>query len=369
MDCRAVRSAAAAIHAKTLIRGLWPATELVIPPHRHRPTASAETHCGSRVTARFEAGFERASHRSTFQKRSRRGTAVKVLVAGATGYLGRHVAPDLKARGHAVRALVRDPDRLGPLRDTVDEVITADATDVHALDGCCDGVDVLVSTVGLVGRPARLSCWDVDYGANLNLLREAQRARVHKFVYVSVVHAPALEDLALVRAKRAFENELRASGMGHTILYPNGYFSDMEDYLRMARRGRAFVFGKGGFREGGAGKGGFSINPIAGEDVAAALADAVSTDERSIELGGPEVLTHEQIARAAFEALGRRARITHLPPSALKFGLMLLRRFTPVRIHAVLEFPLTVLTHDVIAPTKGRRRLADHFRAEAEARP
>jgi len=301
---------------------------------------------------------------------------VKVLVAGATGYLGRHVVPDLKERGHAVRALVRDPDRLGPLRDTVDEVITADATDVHALAGCCDGVDVLVSTVGLVGKPARLSCWDVDYGANLNLLREAQRARVHKFVYVSVVHAPALEDLALVRAKRAFENELRASGMAHTILYPNGYFSDMEDYLRMARRGRAFVFGKGGFGEGGLGKGGFGkggfgINPIAGEDVAAALADAVNTDEPSIELGGPEVLTHEQIARAAFEALGRPARITHLPPSALKFGLMLLRRFTPVRVHAVLEFPLTVLTHDVIAPTNGRHRLADHFRAEveAEARP
>ncbi|MFI6565946.1 SDR family oxidoreductase [Streptomyces sp. NPDC050534] len=280
-------------------------------------------------------------------------------MAGATGHLGRHVVPDLKARGHVVRALVRDPDRLGPLRDTVDEVITADATDVHALAGCCDGIDVLVSTVGLVGKPARLSCWDVDYGANLNLLREAERAGVQKFVYVSVVHAPALEDLALVRAKRAFENELRASGMRHTILYPNGYFSDMEDYLRMARRGRAFVFGKGGF----------DINPIAGEDVAAALADAVSTGERSIELGGPEVLTHEQIARAAFEALGRPARITHLPPSALKFGLMLLRRFTPVRIHAVLEFPLTVLTHDVIAPTNGRRRLADHFRTEAEARP
>jgi uncharacterized protein YbjT (DUF2867 family) len=284
---------------------------------------------------------------------------VKVLVAGATGYLGKHVAQELNGRGHSVRALVRNPDRLGPLRDVVDEVITADATDAPGLAGCCDGVDVLVSTVGLVGKPAGPTCWDVDYGANLNLLREAQRARVHKFVYVSVVHAPALENLALVQAKRAFEKELRASGMEHTILYPNGYFSDMEDYLRMARRGRAFVFGKGGFR----------INPIAGEDVATALADAVSTDEQDIELGGPEVLTHDQIARAAFQALGRPARITRLPLPALKFGLTLLRRLTPVRVHGVLEFPLTVLAHDVIAPAHGRRRLADHFRSEAEALP
>ncbi|MFG2793810.1 SDR family oxidoreductase [Streptomyces sp. NPDC048419] len=284
---------------------------------------------------------------------------MKVLVAGATGYLGKHVVQELNVRGHSVRALVRNPDRLGPLRDVVDEVITADATDSQGLAGCCDGVDILVSTVGLVGKPAGPTCWDVDYGANLNLLREAQRARVHKFVYVSVVHAPALENLALVQAKRAFEKELRASGMEHTILYPNGYFSDMEDYLRMARRGRAFVFGKGGFR----------INPIAGEDVAAALADAVSTDEQDIELGGPEVLTHEQIARAAFQALGGPARITRLPLPALKIGLTLLRRLTPLRVHGVLEFPLTVLAHDVIAPAHGRRRLADHFRSEAEARP
>lgn len=280
-------------------------------------------------------------------------------MAGATGYLGRHVVPDLKARGHSVRALVRNPDRLGPLREVVDKVITADATDAHALADCCDGVDAVVSTVGLVGKPAGLTCWDVDYGANLNLLREAQRAGVHKFVYVSVVHAPALENLALVRAKRAFEKELRASGMEHTVLYPNGYFSDMEDYFRMARRGRAFVFGKGDFR----------INPIAGEDVAAALADAVGTDERDIELGGPDVLTHEEIVRAAFQALDRPVRITHLPLSALKLGLMLLRRLTPVRIHGVLEFPLTVLAHDVIAPAYGRRRLADHFLGEAEAQP
>ncbi|MGW4568983.1 SDR family oxidoreductase [Streptomyces sp. NPDC004561] len=284
---------------------------------------------------------------------------MKVLVAGATGYLGTRVVPDLKERGHVVRALVRNPDRLGPLRGLVDEVITADATDVHALAGCCEGVDVVVSTIGLVGRPAKLTCWDVDYGANLNLLREAQRAHVDKFVYVSVVHAPGLEKVALVQAKRAFEKELQVSGMGHTILYPNGYFSDMEDYLRMARKGRAFVFGRGGLR----------INPIAGEDVAATLADAVTGDDRVIELGGPELLTHEQIARAAFQALDRPARITHLPLGMLKIGLMLLRRLTPVRIHGVLEFPLTVLTQDVIAPTVGRRRLADHFRGEAEPRP
>lgn len=124
--------------------------------------------------------------------------------------------------------------------------------------GCCDGIDAVVSAVGLVGKGGRQTCWDVDYGANRNLLGEAGRAGVGRFVYTSVVRAPALEKLQLVRAKRAFEQDLRSSGMAHTILYPNGYFSDFDAYLDMARKGRVYLFGDGNFR----------INPIDGADVA-----------------------------------------------------------------------------------------------------
>lgn len=124
--------------------------------------------------------------------------------------------------------------------------------------GCCDGIDAVVSAVGLVGKGGRQTCWDVDYGANRNLLGGAGRAGVGRFVYTSVVRAPALEKLQLVRAKRAFERDLRGSGMAHTILYPNGYFSDFDAYLDMARKGRVYLFGDGNFR----------INPIDGADVA-----------------------------------------------------------------------------------------------------
>jgi uncharacterized protein YbjT (DUF2867 family) len=88
----------------------------------------------------------------------------------------------------------------------------------------------------------------VDYAANRNLLEEAVRAGVGKFVYTSVVRGPALEKLQLVRAKRAFEAELRGSGMASTILLPNGYFSDFDAYLEMARNGRVYLFGDLSFR-------------------------------------------------------------------------------------------------------------------------
>lgn len=284
---------------------------------------------------------------------------MKVLVAGSTGNLGRHIVRELKRRGHHVRALARDAARLAPVRDAVDDVFTADATDRAALAGCCDGVDAVVSAIGLVGKRSRQTCWDVDYGANRNLLEEAGRAGTGTFIYSSVVHSPALEKLELVRAKRAFEQDLRDSGMAYTILFPNGFFSDFDAYLDMARKGRVYVFGDGRFR----------INPVDVADVAVAAADALTTDAGEVEVGGPDILTHEQIAEEAFHALGTPPRITHIPAGLLTSGLALTRRLTPLRVHGVMEFPLTVLTHDVISPATGQRQLADHYRQAATSGP
>jgi uncharacterized protein YbjT (DUF2867 family) len=282
---------------------------------------------------------------------------MKVLVAGSTGYLGQHVVSELHARGYRIRALVRSPAKLDPVRDAVDEIHQADATDPDALAGCCDGVDALFSSIGLMGTSSKFTCWEVDYGANRNLLEEARRAGVKKFIYTSVVRAPGLEKLELVRAKRAFEGELERSAISHTILYPNGFFSDMDQFLTMARKGRAYVFGTGSFR----------INPIDGADVARAAAGALAGEAVAVELGGPDILTHEQIAQEAFRAVGKPACITHVPLSPVKAGLVVLRRLTPLRTHQLIEFPLTVLTHDVLAPTAGRHRLAEYFRQAASS--
>jgi uncharacterized protein YbjT (DUF2867 family) len=123
----------------------------------------------------------------------------------------------------------------------------------------------------------------------------------------------------------------------------------------MARKGRAYLFGNGSLR----------INPIDGTDVAAAAADALARDEEAIDLGGPEILTHEQVAQQAFRAVGKPPRITHIPMWSVKAGLVLLRRLTPLRTHQLIEFPLTVLTRDVIAPATGRHHLAEYFQQVA----
>jgi len=101
-------------------------------------------------------------------KSQKDGPAKRVLVAGATGYLGGFVARELATRGYSVRALVRFPKKLDHLRTSLDEVAEAEVTQPETLDHVCDGIDVggpqvvtrnQAASLGFeaLGRPARIS--------------------------------------------------------------------------------------------------------------------------------------------------------------------------------------------------------------------
>jgi uncharacterized protein YbjT (DUF2867 family) len=101
-----------------------------------------------------------------------------VLVAGATGYRGGEVVKVLHGAGHRVRALARDPKRLGELRDLCDDVFVAEVTQPDTLTGICDGVDAVFTSVGVRTMKRKPTFWDVDCQGNLNLLEQARIARV-----------------------------------------------------------------------------------------------------------------------------------------------------------------------------------------------
>lgn len=274
----------------------------------------------------------------------------RVLVAGATGYLGGFVVRVLKDRGYSVRALVRSLRKAGGLPDIADEVVVGQVTQPETLEGVCDDIDVVFSSVGITRQKDGLSFHDVDYRGNLNLLHAAQRAGVKRFVYVSVFGGPGLRHLDIVDAHEAFVDELRASGIDFTVLRPTGYFSDMGELLTMARKGRVWLIGDGTNR----------VNPIHGADLAVACADAVDGGASEIDIGGPEVMTWHEAAEMAFEAVGRPAKITHVPERLMWFLVRLVRL---VNRHQgeLLAFFTTAATTNVSAPAAGSHTLAHHF--------
>jgi uncharacterized protein YbjT (DUF2867 family) len=188
----------------------------------------------------------------------------RVLVAGATGYLGGFVAREFKARGYFVRVLVRAPEKLGPLSGLVDEVVQGEVTNPMTLKGVCDGMDMVFSSVGITRQRDGLTFEDVDYRGNLNILKTALWSKAQKFIYVSVLDGPNLLHLEIVKAHEKFVSALRASGMDHCVIRPTGFFSDMEEYVKMARKGRVYLFGSGKNR----------INPIHGADLAVTCVEA-----------------------------------------------------------------------------------------------
>ena len=156
----------------------------------------------------------------------------------------------------------------------------------------------------------------------------------------------------MVKAKECFVEDLKASGIESTIIRPNGFFSDMLEYLKMAKKGKGYVFGSGENR----------INPIHGQDLAEICVKNASGMLKEIHVGGPDVLTHNQILTIAFEALKKQTKISKIPMWIRNFLLAMLRLFTKEKIFGPIEFFMTVLATDLVAPAHGQHHSKDFFK-------
>lgn len=285
----------------------------------------------------------------------------KVLVAGATGQLGRYVCRESKRRGYWVRALVRDEKKLGDVRDAVDDVFVGDLTRPETLKGACEGVQVVFSAAAspltLNFAEGRATHQRVDYLGNKNLLAEAVAVGVEKFVYVSVFGAEDHRGLAYVDAHEELVGELKECGLKYAVVRPTGFFSAMAEILKMAGRGPVLSIGRGGSR----------TNPIHEADLAVVCVDAVEGDAREIEAGGPETYTRREITELAFEALGKKPRLIRVPAWAFAPVLAALKPFN-ARLHALMLFFVAVAQRDAVAPARGERSLRSYFREIAESR-
>ena len=99
----------------------------------------------------------------------------RILIAGATGYLGGYIAGNLDKKECFVRLLVRNPEKPGQKKIKADEIIVGEVTKAETIKDCCESIDVVISTVGITRQKDKLGYMDVDYQANLNLLREVKR--------------------------------------------------------------------------------------------------------------------------------------------------------------------------------------------------
>ena len=244
----------------------------------------------------------------------------RIVIAGATGYLGRYLVKSAHARGYRVRALVSSETRLGDARPLCDEVFVGEATKPSTLTDLCQGVDFVVSSLGDRTLARKPDCFEVDFQGNMNILARAREADVSHFVFVSVLRgAETRGRVPQIEARERVVDALRAGPLPWTVIRPTGFFNDMAEILAMAKRGRVWIPG-----------GSARSNPIHGADLAEVCLDAVGDSGahgREIPAGGPDALTMREIGELAFEALGTPPRISVIPPWTLAAAGEALRPF------------------------------------------
>jgi len=283
-------------------------------------------------------------------------TAKKALIAGASGYLGRHAVREFSKRGYTIRALVRDPEKIktaGPhgepaVYELVDEIVIGDVTDPASIEGICDGVDIVFSALGLTAPDPKLTSFDVDHLGNRRILEQARSRKVSRFIYVSVFNEDKMADIPTIKAHELFVADLKASGLSWAVVRPNGYFSDMGRFFSMASSGHIFMVGEGEKK----------INPIHGADLAVVCADAVEGENREIPVGGPDIHTFREEMEMAFIACGKSPWITALPMWLAEGSLMVTGLFNR-NLADLLSFAVEALKFDHVAPAYGSHHLKE----------
>lgn len=218
-------------------------------------------------------------------------TAHRVLVTGATGTLGRQLVSQLRLAGYRVRGLSR---RAWSTTETGVEWAIGDLRDGSGLTEAFAGVDTVVHCA---------SDRRGDVGAARLLVEAARAAGSPHVVYISIVGVDRIP-LGYYRSKLAVEQVLAGSGLPVTILRATQFY-ELVWAMSKAQHRLPVLFA---FR-------GVSFQPVDPAEVAGALTELVAAGPsgRVADLGGPEVIAADELARRYLAATGRRRRVVRLP--------------------------------------------------------
>ncbi len=284
---------------------------------------------------------------------------MNILIAGAGGALGNALVNRYLERGDEVSALVLRAAEMAGIEHPRLKVVTGNVTQPGSIAGVCDHQEQVISCIGITRLKGRMTHEEVDYKGNLNLLREAERAGVRKFGFIS----PAGTDIGyrtvpLLAAKFRFEQALRQGRIEWVIFRSGGFFTDLAEMMKLAAKGPLFVIGNGESRS----------TPIDVRDLAALMTEGMQDQANAVvEVGGPEHLSWLEVCHTCFKLQDRPTRIMRIPVWLCRTVLAVLRPLS-FRNYAMGQLLVFMSTHDVCTPARGSLPL-QHFLRDAQPQP
>jgi len=257
-----------------------------------------------------------------------------ILLTGATGTVGNALLPLLLHTGEPVRALVRDPRRLGRHRVDVQLALgdLARLGDAHLRRQALRGVDTVVHLAAAIRDQPGAPVEEVTGLGTARLLRAAEAAGVERFVFFSAIGALPFQRTRFFRAKAFAERAVAGSRLETTIFAPSIVYDRDDPWVTILRRLALLpllpISGSGRAR----------FQPIWAADAARCVLAALERGSTGrFELAGPEVLTYEEIARLVARSAGRGRPVVHVPLNLVRLTLRALRRILGDAVFATWE--------------------------------
>ena len=248
-----------------------------------------------------------------------------LLVTGGTGFVGGHVVRALREAGKGVRCLVRDRRRAEALEGLGCEIAEGDMTEPGSLRRAVQGIEGVVHLVAI--RQGKEEQFErIMSKGTQDLLDQAREAGVRRFVHMSALGTTdQTKDLVpYYRAKWQMEQAVRGSGLPHVIFRPSFVFGPdggiLPTFRRLAKLAPVTPI---------AGSGEQRLQPIWVDDVASyfvrALEDEAATN-RTFELGGPEVVSWNELWGRLKQALGVHRPSIHVPMAFMRANAFVTER-------------------------------------------
>ena len=274
-----------------------------------------------------------------------------ILVVGATGQLGTAIIRRLVATGQPVRAFVRKVSNYQHLQAPGVEIAFGDLRDTASVDAACKGVDVVMATATAILPHGSYSFKSVDGDGYKSLIDASKKHNVKQFVLISVPVTPQDKKVPAFNYRRITEERLKQSGLNYTIfqasLFMDCWFAFIGSNIpgrgteaaTIKRRFwflRMFLGMVGNMIEGMnmalvAGRADTRHAFVTTDNVADFMVKSINhpkAQKAVFQIGGPEVLTWEQVVATYGSVLGRKIKPLYAPNCVFRVARLLFAPFS-----------------------------------------
>jgi NADH dehydrogenase len=254
-----------------------------------------------------------------------------ILITGASGYFGSHLTRKLVEAGRPVRALVRSRAKMeqeSRLQGLNVDCVEGDVTRPETLAGIFEGVTAVIHAVAIAIEKGGLKYETVNTQGTVNLVEAARQAGVRRFINMSQLGAASNLPYRFLASKGKAQEYVAASGLDWTAFRPSVLWGPEDEFANTFARLiplTPVIFPIVGDENA-------KFQPVWVEDVAACFIKALDDPEtigKEFELGGPEILTLEEIERRTLNAVGARRWMVRFPMPLLKLAVAAMETILP----------------------------------------